>query len=322
MRLRITRQDEGEVFYGHGKLLITGEYFVLDGATALALPTRFGQSLRVKELHSTDKLLYWIALNSKKQAWLNLVFNTTDFSCVNSEQAEAQRLSKILSETRRLNPEFLSGNKDTAVETHLEFPNEWGLGSSSTLIHCIAKWAEVDAYSLLQNTMGGSGYDVASAANDSAILYRLYKDKPKTRAIIWKPPFADNIYFAYTGKKQLSSDGIKTYKEQLQDKQSIATELTRITQLVLQCASLNAFAELLDQHETIIATNLKMQKVKDALFADYWGTVKSLGAWGGDFVLITNSKSESELKDYLKQKNIDTCFNWNELILATKETVN
>jgi mevalonate kinase len=321
MKLRITRQEDAQV-YGHGKLLITGEYFVLDGATALAVPTRFGQSLRIKQLHSSESTLYWIALNSKKQIWLNLVFDTNDFTCINSEQEEAKRLLKILSEARKLNPAFLSEKSDVAVETHLEFPNEWGLGSSSTLVHCISKWANVDAYTLLQNTIGGSGYDVACAAHATAILYKLENGKPEILPVNWQPSFAENLYFVYTGKKQLSSEAIKTYREQLQDKAHIANELTRITEAVLKCDNLNLFEELLDEHETIIGGALKMMKVKDTLFSDYWGSLKSLGAWGGDFVLMTNNKSETELKDYLKQKNIDTCFKWNELILAATETVN
>jgi mevalonate kinase len=36
-------------FYSHGKLLITSEYAVLDGAKALALPTRLGQKLSVSK---------------------------------------------------------------------------------------------------------------------------------------------------------------------------------------------------------------------------------------------------------------------------------
>ena len=316
MKLRITKQEAETVFYGHGKLLITGEYIVLDGAQALAVPTKFGQSLRVKELHSSESILYWIALNNKKQIWLNLVFETTDFSCINSKQEEAQQLSKILSEARKLNTEFLADKKDRAVETHLEFHNEWGLGSSSTLIHCISKWANVDGYELLKNTIGGSGYDVACAAHDSAILYQLQSGKPESLAINWNPTFKENIYFAYTGKKQLSSEGIKYYREKLEDKTHVINELTRITELVLKCNDLKMFEELIDEHETIIGASLRMMKVKDTLFADYWGSVKSLGAWGGDFVMMTNEKSESNLKEYLKGKNIDTVFNWNELILA------
>lgn len=302
-------------FYGHGKLLITGEYFVLDGAQALALPTRFGQHMRVRQLHASENILYWVALNNKKQAWLNLVFDTTDFSCINSTIDEAKRLTKVLQAARELNPKFLMDGKDCAVETRLEFPNEWGLGTSSTLIYTVSEWAGVDAYTLLQKTLGGSGYDIACAANNTAILYKLQNGKPETLPVNWQPPFTSTLYFAYTGKKQLSSEGIKYYREKLQEKQHAINQLTDITQRMLHCETLNRFEELLNEHENIVGSNLKLMKVKDTLFADYWGCVKSLGAWGGDFVLLTNRQSEDDLKEYLKTKNIPVVFNWNKIIL-------
>lgn len=316
MKVRITSQQHEKQHYGHGKLLITGEYFVLDGAAALAVPVRFGQSLRTKELSSSDNALYWVALNSKKQVWLNLVFDCADFSCINSQQEEAQRLSGILSAVRKLNPDFLKHTNDIAVETHLEFPNEWGLGSSSTLIHCVAQWGGVDSYSLLKNTIGGSGYDVVAAAHHTPVVYQLLEDKPQSEAVHWKPPFAEHIWFAYTGKKQLSGEAITYYKEQVKAKANTADELTRITASVLECRSLDVFEQLLTAHENIISNSLKLTKVKDMLFPDYWGCVKSLGAWGGDFVMLTNTRSETELKQYLKEKGIDTVFSWNELIFA------
>ena len=315
MKLRITQQADEQYFYGHGKLLLTGEYFVLDGAQALALPTKLGQSLRVKELHAAENTLYWIALNNKKQPWLNLVFDTTDFSCVNSQQEEAQRLSKILSEARKLNSGFLTDKKDRAVETHLEFANDWGLGSSSTLIHCVAQWANVDGYTLLQNSIGGSGYDVASAANDLPVLYQLKNKQPETIAVNWQPVFSDKIYFAHLGKKQSSPDAIKNYREVLKDKTHGVNELTRITETILKCTELKIFEELLNEHEMLVGAELKQMKVRDILFADYWGVVKSLGAWGGDFVLMTNERSEEELKTYLATKSITTVFKWSEIIL-------
>ena len=36
-----------KTFYSNGKLLLTGEYVVLDGATALAIPTKYGQYLEI-----------------------------------------------------------------------------------------------------------------------------------------------------------------------------------------------------------------------------------------------------------------------------------
>ena len=318
MKLKVTIQEEEKAFYGHGKLLITGEYFVLDGARALAVPTKFGQRMRVKELHATSGLLYWVALNNKKQAWLNLVFDTKDFTCLNAKQDEAHRLTKILTETRKLNPEFLTACKDMAVETLLEFPNEWGLGTSSTLIHCVSKWAGVDGYQLLKNTLGGSGYDVACAENDSAILYQLQSGLPSTTPIEWEPVFKNSIYFAYTGVKKISSEAIKYYREQLRDKTQVIESLNQITDSILKSTTVVEFEKLITEHETLVGSHLKIQPIKDTMFAGYWGSVKSLGAWGGDFVLMTNEKSEEELKNYLAEKNMNTVFSWGNLILSHK----
>ena len=316
MKLKITAQNNIETFYGHGKLLITAEYFVLDGARALAIPTKFGQALRVTTLRAKDNLLYWVALNNQNKPWLNLVFDTTDFTCINAKQDEAARLTKILQEARRLIPGFLTSGHDIAVESRLEFPNEWGLGTSSTLIHCVSEWAKVDGYELLKNTIGGSGYDVACAAADSAILYQITGAKAETSAIHWQPSFSKRIYFAYLGKKQLSSEGIQYYKTKLQDKSYAISELNKITEAILACNDIDAFDALINKHENLIADQLKMPKVSETVFADYWGSVKSLGAWGGDFVMLTNQRSVDDLKAYLNEKSISIVFSWNELLLS------
>jgi mevalonate kinase len=316
MKMRITNNHDTASYYGHGKLLLTGEYFVLDGATALAVPTRYGQTLRVRELHSSESVLYWVALNNQGSPWLNLAFDTTDFRCINSAQDEATRLSKMLNEARRLNPSFLSNGRDIAIETRLEFPREWGLGSSSTLIHCLSKWAGVDGYKLLKATIGGSGYDVACAGVNTPLLYRLQHGRPEILPTHWAPPFKQNIWFAYSGKKQLSSEGISYYKNKLQDKTHAIEQLSRITNMMLQTTALNDFEELLREHEQIVGSQLKLMKVSDTIFADYWGVSKSLGAWGGDFIMLTNQRPVDELTGYLKEKNISIAFNWNDLILS------
>jgi mevalonate kinase len=315
IRVKVNSQNNIDSFYGHGKLLITGEYFVLDGAHALAVPTKFGQAMRVTTLHAQGNTLYWVALNNQNKPWLNLVFDTSDFSCINAKQDEAIRLSKILLEARKLSPDFLWNSQDYAVETRLEFPNAWGLGTSSTLIHCVAQWAGVDGYELLKNTIGGSGYDVACAAADGAIIYHLEGRKAESKPVDWKPAFSEQLFFAYLGKKQLSSEAIQYYKTKLEDKTYAIAELNKITAGMLQCTTLGEFEILVNEHEKLVAGQLKLTKVKDSLFADYWGTVKSLGAWGGDFVMLTNTRGVDDLTAYLKEKNISIVFGWNELIL-------
>jgi mevalonate kinase len=310
--------SDSQHFYGHGKLLLTGEYFVLDGANALSIPTRFGQHLRVKTLSGNSNTLYWIALNNLKQSWLNLVFDKTDLSCINSSGPEAQMLTKVLSQARILNPDFLTGKEDTAVETYLEFPNNWGLGSSSTLIYCISQWANVDGYTLLQNTMGGSGYDVINAGSDTPILYHLENGKPHWEQVSFSPPFLDNIYFVHTGQKQLSTKGIKYYRENATRIQDCIGWLNRLTESMLQCQSLAKMDQIIQEHEDIIAEELKLPKAKDTLLPDYWGSVKSLGAWGGDFVMLTNDRSEEELLAYLHSNELHVIHRFDKMIFQPK----
>lgn len=318
MSLRITQHDAGTAYYGHGKLLITGEYFVLDGAVALSVPTKFGQHLRYRQLHSADNILYWIALDNQGKPWLQFTFDKQNFDCLNATEEVASDLSTVLRAARELNPAFLSDSHDIAVETRLEFPRNWGLGSSSTLIYCVATWAGVDGYTLLQKSLRGSGYDVANAGVNSAILYQLTNHNghrtPNTLPVHWQPVFSNNLYFAHLGKKQSSPQAIKYYREQIQDKTHGVNELTRITHAVLKCADLATFEELINEHELLVGSLLKQMKVKDELFTGYWGSVKSLGAWGGDFVMLTNNRSREELTTYLAERNITTVLSWNEMV--------
>ena len=48
-------------FKSNGKFLLTGEYLVLKGAVALALPLKLGQSMNVETLDSDEGLIYWNA---------------------------------------------------------------------------------------------------------------------------------------------------------------------------------------------------------------------------------------------------------------------
>jgi hypothetical protein len=57
---------------------------------------------------------------------------------------------------------------------------------------------------------------------------------------------------------------------------------------------------------------LQLTPVKERLFDDYFGAVKSLGAWGGDFVLATGDKTTPA---YFKKKGYSTVLTYKEMIL-------
>ncbi|MEM6299776.1 MAG: GYDIA family GHMP kinase [Bacteroidota bacterium] len=303
-------------YHGNGKLLLSGEYFVLDGALALALPTRQGQKLRVTYSPSAHKVLHWKSYDSDGNLWFEAVFDIETFECLKEYVSKKSLiLQKILQAARRMGKNFLKGKEYVLVETYLEFPRLWGLGTSSTLVHNISKWAGISPFELLFKTLGGSGYDVACASSDGPILYEKNGEgEPHTQSVEFNPPFKDQLFFVYLGKKQSSADGIKQYREQGEKNAELVAEVTEITKQLLKVKLLKPFEGLIRKHEEIIASTMKMRRVKDIYFSDYWGEIKSLGAWGGDFILVTSDRDAEETRQYFSRKGFHTFLAYDELI--------
>ncbi|MGB1242633.1 MAG: GYDIA family GHMP kinase [Chitinophagales bacterium] len=305
-------------FHSNGKLLLTGEYYVLEGAKALAVPTKFGQSLEITHTAieaNKNPILDWESYDVKGEIWLKASFNTEDFKIISASEEGIERLQQILQSARQQNPSFLQKQQNTQVKTQLQFARNWGLGSSSTLLSSIAAWAEIDAFKLLENTFGGSGYDIACAESDKAILFQK-KPTLQSQKINFIPPFHEQLYFVHLGKKQNSREGIRHFYEQdATTRQNVILTLNEITKRILKVETLAAFETLLQTHEQIIADNLQLQKVKNLYFEDYWGTVKSLGAWGGDFVLATSNLPEKETFGYFEGKGFGTVLKYSEMVL-------
>ncbi len=310
-------------FYSHGKLLLTSEYLVLDGIKALALPTKKGQWLRVEENNSDT--LSWKSFDNNGNCWFETKVKLPLGSSQNEEAQEIsiltdeeglgvnETLLKILQVAKELNPKFLSGEKGYHIETELEFDRLWGLGSSSTLINNIAQWAEVNAFMLLSKSFGGSGYDIASAQHKTPIIYIRNEHKPIIKEVNFDPIFKDQLFFIYLNQKQDSKQSIKHYQSlPLKDFDKAAEVVSTITDAVLSCSSLAEFRTLMNQHEEIISKIIKTPTIKSELFSDYSGSIKSLGGWGGDFVLATGTLSDMK---YFKAKGYHTVIPYPEMVL-------
>ena len=296
-------------YRANGKLLLTGEYLVLKGALALALPTRFGQTLTVR--HCEDSLV-WNA-NKPNGHWFSATLNNDLDVLKTDDPSKAQRLSNILKAVHKLNPRAFQ--ESLRFETHLDFDPEWGLGSSSTLISNLAQWANVNPYELLNMTFGGSGYDIACATAEQPIFYQLNDGQPQVKPAAFNPKFADQLYFIYQGQKQQSSKEVKSFNQRMQkyDFKADLEHISEISQKLPTISTLDDFRQCIDTHEAILARCLDREPVK-VLFPDFEGSLKSLGAWGGDFIMAATTWTQVQVVEYFKQKGLDTVFNYHDII--------
>ena len=297
-------------FYSNGKLLLSGEYAVLDGAKAWAVPTKFGQYLKVSK--NDSQKLTWKSLDEQGNSWFSGVYRIPDLTEITVSEKEISKiLCKIILEAKKLNPSFLTDASGFEVETRLTFPRNWGLGSSSTLINNIAQWAQVDPYELLWNAFSGSGYDIACAQNNLAVIYQLEDGKPTVKTIETKPLFSNSLYFVYLNKKRNSRNAISAYRQRKINKRAFVEKISELTDRMIVCSELDTFEHLVTAHETMLSEALGIPTVKEELFSDYPKSMKSLGAWGGDFILAVGDDTTI---DYFKGKGYLTVLSFQEMI--------
>ncbi len=301
-----------KTFYSNGKLLITGEYLILDGAKGLALPTKMGQNLIVEDTKTNT--INWKSFDSDGSIWFEdtLSFEEIQDNNIAAESVKAT-LIKILHVANTMNSDVFSNSEGLNITTQLSFPRNWGLGTSSTLINNIAQWFQVDAFELLHQSFGGSGYDIACAKNNSPITYALLDGNPRVEKVTFKPEFTQNIYFVYLNQKRNSKSAIADYhSNKTSQLPSYIATVNELTQDTIAAATLEEFTQLLHRHESVLSALLKTETVKNTLFPDFEGTIKSLGAWGGDYFLAVSKENPNQ---YFVTKGYETVIPYGEMIL-------
>lgn len=302
---------ESQRFYSHGKLLLTGEYLVLDGAEALAIPCKFGQYLEVTP--SEEEYSTWISYDYENRVWLDLKF---DLQKVLNQRREGKndfekRLFQILIEANRLNSKVFYQNYN--FETRLEFPRNWGLGTSSTLIANVSKWAGINPYQLLEKTFGGSGYDIACAESEFPLVYSLENKKPKVKKAEIPEALKPYLYYVYLEEKQNSREAIANYRKvKPRNLETLISKISNITQEFQSIESYKDAQQLLHSHEECLSQILKIEPIQYQLFPDFDGAIKSLGAWGGDFIMVI---CETNPSSYFKNKGYNIILSYDEMSL-------
>jgi len=302
-------------FHARGKLLLAGEYAVLDGALGLALPTKPGQQL-VFYPNPQASTLHWESLTKEGACWLSACWSSQTLKQIEGEEnAASERLTKMLHFLRDqvgLLPTFFAGK----VVTRLEFPAPWGLGSSSSLVALLAQWSGVNPYALQAHVFGGSGYDVAAAMASKPLLYRILPESPMQPEVVpvsFCPPFVDQMLFVYSGRKQDSREGIAAYRK----KPFAPDYLVQISSIARKMTVANKredFEELMREHEDLTARHLGLPAVQEKYFPDFPGQIKSLGAWGGDFLLAVSRRPQEEIRQYFLRRGMPELIPFRNLI--------
>jgi mevalonate kinase len=307
----------------NGKFLLTGEYAVLDGARALAVPLQRGQWLRVREEESSAvPTIHWRSLDQHGQEWFSMQMRIEGLEILQStDQAISDRLRQILLAISDLGSTtmWLSNGMQLFHNLHftteVDFDRAWGLGTSSTLIALLADWANMDQYALLAATFGGSGYDVACAFAKQPIVYARTKEQlAHVEPVDFQPPADARFYFVYLNQKMNSRDAIRAYRSGASSDTFIRS-VTDLTDAFLDMRDLQEAQQIMKAHEALLAKRLGQIPVKNLFFADFPGAVKSMGAWGGDFVLAATHLEPKEMTKWCNLHGFPVFFEWSELVI-------
>ncbi len=292
--------------FSSGKLLISGEYVVLDGAKALAIPTRRGQHMEVNRLASSQHQIHWSAYNSDQSLWFQ-----TSIDYQNPKPKENSKEIQLLCEIFQhplVQQKLKDVQSDFEIQTRLDFPKEWGLGTSSTLINNLAIWLEIDAYTLQEDIFGGSGYDIACAQQDEALTFQKQTEGNEIKTVSLNPAIQSGLHFIYLNQKQSSREAIQHYRQSAPKKNEI-DEISSLTDALLNANHIQDFESHIHKHNQILSKILKQPSAQE-VFSDSPCTVKYLGAWGGDFIMaVTDDFPVS----YFQKLGYSTIFSYNEL---------
>lgn len=293
-------------YFARGKLMLSGEYAVLKGASALSLPCKLGQHLEVSRDASSSGI-HWESFDELNNSWFQVRFDLKLKTLENSSQEMADHLQKILKTAFDLSKEK---PQTTRLRTYLEFNRDWGLGSSSTLIHLISQWLKIDPMELFFKVANGSGYDVAAAGSDKPIIYQVLKSKANWREIELPIEPFKNCFFIHLNQKQKSD--LEVAKFQINNNIG-PSQINSISELTERLLVLKSELDLLDwirDHEILMSKILNQKRIQDQFFFDFDGQIKSLGAWGGDFIMALGK----DTKNYFQSKEYNCILTFEEMI--------
>ena len=256
--------------------------------------------------------LHWISYDNNKSVWYEERFFKKGNSII--YKGEKNNISdRIISLFNHIHLnadiEKTFGKK---FISKINFNRDWGLGSSSTLVNNLAKWANINAYDLLFSSFRGSGYDIACCDKSSPIIYSNKNNLINVSETRFNPSFKKKLFLVYLDKKQNTQDSIFSYNKIKFDKVSEVKKINKLTKEIIKCNDLTEFEKLIERHENMISKIINIDPIQKSIFSDYnKGIIKSLGSWGGDFILVSGEKEDL---NYFRDKGYNTIYVLEDLV--------
>ena len=289
---------------------------VLHGSSALVLPLKVGQHMTVSVVEqSMNPVVKWRA-RVLKELWFDAEISVSDWTIRSAtDMVVASKLLVLLQEAGNLNHRLFTDGCDFNIHTDTGFHNDWGLGSSSAVVANIAQWAKINPFELLFRTFGGSGADIAAAISPGPVHYRLLNHNPVYCSVAFQPAFLKNLWLVYLGNKQNTTKSVAAFKLNGNVSQKQIDTVDILTMNLIRANSLDYFMNLVHEHELILSEILGIPRIKESLFSDFPGEMKSLGAWGGDFALAVSKSSHNEVREYFSNKGIHPVYSYSKLVM-------
>lgn len=298
--------------------MLAGEYAVMCGVEALALPVRAGQWQHVWEMPAKGvSKLVWQSKDADGSVWFECRVDT-DIMHVSETTSEtySDTLLRLLFCIKEQKPELFL-HKNIRIETECEFNRSFGLGSSSTLVCNLAKWSGVNAHLLQERAFGGSGYDVAVGNLGRPLVYWLENNESNWSSWQLPPDFTDDWYLAFPGEKQNSRDslaGVKAQLDKMSNDVALLQQMNACIQAIKSPRSLPMLEAMLEMWQALLSQRLDLPRPYETLGLSpvKGGLCKYLGAWGGDVLLINLTFLQA---NEIAFENMEI-FSWNDFVVS------
>ena len=304
-----------QTFFAPGKILLAGEYTVLLGLEAHAVPVKSGQWLEFFAYNTPENqapTVHFKALDEQGDIWLENTYDLDSEAWRNAPARELDAFDKVL---HLVGDDFWEPQTSYRLETRLEFGRDTGLGSSSTFIALMSQCFRLDPQKLQEQIFAGSGYDVAVACLGKPLSF--WRNEKGAHYRSWKLPasLTQDWHVVFLGEKVNSRKSASAILQKLQEilaEPFYKQQFERVLNIVRDAETTASLEAALEMYQLLLAQLLEMETPYKQLQLKpvKQGLCKWLGAWGGDMLLVNQTFLDT-VPDFNKTYH---CVPWNEIV--------